>query len=230
MPRLTILGHGHQGTRYAAAARELDWTESPIDSYPDFAVCCWPPHRHQEAFALCLAHQVALLTEKPTAPALAAALGMYGMAASRGLPFATAFVHLHNPRLFRLRPAASGTITWTGPHSAYDAPGMPQLTCPASLEWGSHAWAMAHYLGIDPENVVTGWSDERDTVVRTDRGEYGGEWSPDQNPLRLLLQDFLEWVNGGEDERFSPELGIHVARMCHGHRDPVFVGDGEAVG
>ena len=79
MPSIAILGStGHQGSRYAASARAMGWEVSgDLGKHDDFVVCCWPPHRHLDAFELAMAHGRPLLVEKPTAVAKHQAEAMY---------------------------------------------------------------------------------------------------------------------------------------------------------
>jgi hypothetical protein len=141
---------------------------------------------------------------------------MYRDAAKAKVPLATAFVHLHNPLLTRLRGSMVKRITWKGPDSSYGTAGRLPLSCPAELEWGAHAWAMARYLGAREDVVATGHADQRVTLVETDAGTYAGQYDVTllREPLQLMLKNFARWLAGEADSRFEPKLALWVDDRC----------------
>ena len=140
-------------------------------------------------------------------------MALYERAEESGLKLATAYVHLHNELLMRLRGGGPPTITWCGPGQTYRS-GARLLEVPALLEWGPHAESMREYLG-GGGSVTTGWSERPVTEVSNMLGTYRGEWQAgDLEPLRCLLRDFRNWLDGSGDERFSRALAETVAERC----------------
>jgi hypothetical protein len=197
-----VIGLGKQGKKYLDPK---NWPEG-VECVPhaggsvDAAIVSSPPGAHVATCADELALGRPVLCEKPVGLTKSDANTLLRIAAAERVPFMVAFTHLWSTEFLSIAPSP-GAVVICGGEERDDG------SCPAWLDWGAHAWAMANALGT--RRVTTGKMPQRKLYVSSgdvlDGGKrYVGE--SQEWPMKAMLVSFATICSGGYDWRADPEF------------------------
>jgi len=165
-----------------------------------------PASTHYEIVTSALRGGYHVLCEKPMALSVAHAEKMVQAAKETGRKLLIAHTHLWHPDFLSLKPDPGAQVFWRGEELHDD--------CPATLDWGAHAWSMALALGT--KRVATGYGDRSRNLVRSCGECYpaSDNYQPNPTPMCATLETFISIVMRGQDWRADPEFALEVMRRC----------------